>query len=74
MAQEARAGRVMPFVKVHHHACATCRKKTECGGSWEENYDGEPAVICREYHLTNRTINPEFLCERCYLAAEQASA
>jgi len=56
----------MPRVPVHHHKCADCGEKTECGGSWEENYDGSPEVICREYHQPGGFINPDFLCARCY--------
>lgn len=41
----------MPRCKPHHHPCQTCGAKTECGGTWEENYDGWPEVICREFHL-----------------------
>ena len=41
----------MPRVKPHHHPCAGCGAKTECPGTWEENYDGMPEVICREYHV-----------------------
>ena len=54
----------MPRCSVHHHPCQKCRQKTECGGVWEENYDGEPEVICREFHKPTG-INLDFLCERC---------
>jgi hypothetical protein len=52
-------------VKPHHHPCQTCGAKTECGGTWEENYDGSPEVICREYHRMDGTINADFICEGC---------
>lgn len=51
--------------KVHHHPCAVCHAKTECGGEWEQNYDGIPEVICREYHLPDGRTNPDFLCDVC---------
>ena len=50
---------------VHHHPCQRCGAKTECGGVFEQNYDGIPEVICREFHLDWGTINPDFLCEAC---------
>lgn len=55
----------MPRVAPHHHPCQQCGKKVECGGSWEENYDGFPEVICAEFHLSNGTLNPDFVCEEC---------
>lgn len=60
-------------VKPHHHPCADCGAKTPCPGTWEENYDGEPAVICPEYHLTTScTPNPDFVCEGCEWKREDA--
>jgi len=56
-------------VKPHSHPCQRCGAKTECGGSWEENYDGFPGVICREFHLESG-INSDFLCETCHDQAE----
>lgn len=58
----------MPRVKPHSHPCAACGTKTECSGTWEENYDGFPEVICSEYH---RLVNAgfisadDFVCEAC---------
>lgn len=52
-------------VKPHSHPCQSCGVKTECGGTWEENYDGEPAVICPEFHLAGGEVNGDFLCEAC---------
>ncbi len=57
-------------VKPHSHPCQICGKKTECGGTWEENYDGFPEVICREYHLDDGSINADFICEVCVAAYE----
>ncbi len=55
----------MPRVPVHHHACQDCGVKTECGGTFEQNYDGFPEVICREFHMDNGEINSDFICESC---------
>ena len=52
-------------VKPHSHPCQRCGVKTECGGTWEENYDGIPPVICPEFHLTGGELNPDFICEAC---------
>lgn len=49
----------------HHHPCQHCGAKTECSGTWEQNYDGFPEVICREFHLDGGTLNADFLCETC---------
>lgn len=48
----------------HAHPCAKCGVRTECCGTIEQNYDGEPPFICVEYHLPNGSI-AEFLCETC---------
>lgn len=66
-------------VAPHHHPCKDCGKKTECPGTWEENYDGEPDVICPEWHMPNGYTNPDFVCEDCdlnrdYAAIEEAKA
>lgn len=50
----------------HHHPCATCGEKVECSGSWEQNWDGFPEVICREFHQDRWP----FLCEDCHTKAE----
>jgi len=63
----------MPRVKPHHHPCSVCGTKTECSGTWEENYDGTPDVICPEFHLPNGTTNPSFICEGCLSAEEDAA-
>jgi hypothetical protein len=64
----------MPRYIVHHHPCADCQAKTECGGQVEENYDGCPAWICREFHLDGGTTNPDFRCEGCEAAHAVAAA
>jgi hypothetical protein len=63
----------MPRVAVHHHPCQDCGAKVECGGTWEENYDGFPEVICPEYHLTSGDINADFICEPCERARADAA-
>jgi hypothetical protein len=60
--------------RVHHHPCQRCHAKTECGGDWEQNYGGEPEVICPEYHYSGGFINPDFLCETCAEAPEPEEA
>ena len=52
-------------VNAHHHRCQVCGTKTNCSGTWEENYDGEPEVICPEFHRRDGEINPDFICEAC---------
>jgi hypothetical protein len=54
----------MPRCPVHHHPCEDCGAKTECGGVWEQNYDGFPEVICPEYHKDGGWV--EFVCETCH--------
>jgi len=52
----------------HHHPCGRCGVKVECGGDIEQNYDGFPEWICREYHtLANQEFRDrdDFLCEDC---------
>ncbi len=51
----------MKSVRPHHHPCVDCGVKTECPGTWEENYDGEPAVICDEVDKRGY----ETLCDEC---------
>ncbi len=57
----------MPRVKPHHHPCMDCLAKTECPGTWEENYDGSPEVICPEFHMKDGGINTDFVCEACQM-------
>lgn len=59
---------------LHHHRCADCGAKTLCDGIWQENYDGEPEVICDVYHIGhNPDTNPDFVCEGCDLRRNEAS-
>ena len=55
----------MPRVKTHHHPCADCKRKTPCDGTWEENYDGSPEVVCDLYHLKNGYTDTDFVCDDC---------
>lgn len=52
----------------HAHPCGRCGVKTECCGDVEQNYDGFPEWICREYHtLASQTFRDpdDFLCDGC---------
>jgi hypothetical protein len=55
----------MPHQRPHRHPCFDCGILVECPGTWEENYDGFPEVICREYHQDG-FINSDFVCEECH--------
>ena len=50
--------------RVHHHPCRDCKAKVECGGEWEQNYDGMPEVICPEYHKRGGWIE-DVRCDDC---------
>ena len=47
--------------KPHHHKCDRCGTKTECGGTYEQNYDGWPEVVCIEQELWRG----QWFCEEC---------
>ena len=50
---------------------------TECCGDVEQNYDGWPEWICREYHTEASAVfrhQDDFLCERCDEIREQEAA
>lgn len=75
----------MPRVKPHHHPCADCGRKTPCPGTWEENYDGWPEVVCSEFHdmpsqsiadaVNHRTpTNSAFVCDDCAEQRQKAEA
>lgn len=51
----------MPRQRPHHHPCADCGVKTECPGSYEQNYDGWPEVVCSEVEV----LGTEMLCDDC---------
>jgi hypothetical protein len=55
----------MPRCKVHHHPCQDCGAKTECGGVFEQNYDGWPEVICDEFNMYSGP-NMDFICDACH--------
>lgn len=60
----------MPRVKPHSHPCADCKRKTPCDGTWEENYDGSPEVVCDLYHMKNGHTDPDWVCDDCQLDRE----
>lgn len=39
----------------HMHPCTRCGQPFECGGAWEQNYDGIPVAICVSYHVDRDT-------------------
>lgn len=49
----------------HHHACQRCGAQTPCTGQLEDNYDGEPAIVCTSFHLQNGEVDQDFVCEAC---------
>jgi len=52
--------------KEHTHPCVRCgRDGVECDGDEQENYDGEPAVICDRYHEPGGIVNQAYLCWGC---------
>jgi hypothetical protein len=55
----------MPLCKVHHHPCQDCGAKTECGGVFEQNYDGWPEVVCDEFNMHSGP-NMDFVCDVCH--------
>ncbi len=63
----------MPRQRPHVHRCIRCKALVECGGAYEQNLDGEPEIICPEYHLPGGAI-AEVTCEACdeKIAAELA--
>lgn len=56
----------------HFHRCADCHAKTECFGQLESNHDGEPWIVCAEFHLMSGETNPDFICEACDFARQDA--
>lgn len=60
--------------KPHHHPCQDCGVKTPCGGVYEENYDGFPAVICPEFHLAGGEINSSWICDGCQWKRDDEAA
>ena len=51
--------------RAHTHPCTHCRTPVECHGTWEQNYDGFPEVICGFYHLPNGSL-AELYCDACW--------
>ena len=58
----------------HHHRCQDCQTKTECFGQLEDNYDGEPEITCREFHLQGGEINGDFICDYCQERRDERAA
>lgn len=56
--------------RVHHHKCHDCGAKTECPGEWEQNYDGWPEVVCREFDQARS----DFVCDDCHAKREAEAA
>ena len=57
----------------HHHPCQDCAAKTPCDGSLADNYDGSPEIVCDDFHLIDGRLNPDFICEACEFAREDAA-
>lgn len=55
----------MPRQRIHTHPCRDCETPVECPGEWEQNVDGIPEVICREYHEEGGGTNYDFVCDAC---------
>jgi hypothetical protein len=53
-------------VRVHSHECQRdgCTTQVECCGDLELN-DGEPWIICKEFHMPGGYINSDFICDEC---------
>lgn len=60
----------MPKVRPHHHPCTVCGAKTECPGTWVENYGKEPAVLCDEVDVKHYST----ICDACHANFDQAHA
>ena len=54
----------------HTHPCHWCGKPVDCDGDLEHNYDGEPDVVCRAYHVYGGDIR-HVLCEECDAKVEE---
>jgi hypothetical protein len=58
----------------HSHPCAGCGAQTPCDGPLADNYDGEPWVICEDYHLPSGQTAADFLCDACTMRMEDEQA
>ncbi len=58
----------------HSHPCKRCGVRVECCGDVEQNYDGFPEWICREYHNLQTGSIEDLLCEACEDAIQQENA
>ncbi len=59
-------------IRPHKHRCADCQQPTECCGDIEQNFDGFPEWICREYHQDSGGTNPDWVCEGCQWKRDDA--
>lgn len=57
----------------HFHQCQDCQAKTLCTGTLEDNFDGEPPITCQEFHLSDGTLNPDWICDGCQVARNDAA-
>jgi hypothetical protein len=51
----------------HYHACDDCGTKTECSGTYEQNYDGWPEVVCSEVDV----LGTEVVCDDCAITRQR---
>lgn len=59
--------------RAHTHPCQDCGTPVDCSGEWEQNHDGVPEVICREFHQ-HGGINSDYRCDDCDRAYWGATA
>ncbi len=52
------------MAKPHRHRCFHCGAMTECTGEIEQNHDGFPELVCREYDAPPSQPS-DFICEAC---------
>jgi hypothetical protein len=51
--------------RFHAHPCGRCEADVLCFGELERNYDAEPEIICRDYHLPYGRI-VDLQCPTCW--------
>lgn len=56
-------------VKFHFHDCHECGEQFRCDGELEQNYDGEPEVVCDFYHRYEQRA-----CQTCAGTDDEAEA
>jgi hypothetical protein len=51
--------------RLHSHLCDRCKRPFACGGTWLQNHDGFPSVVC-EFFTVEGEKHPIFrACEDC---------